>query len=349
MTHYVSLWHFVLNSTSGHMRWDRFVTVNLVSPLVQYGLMKPHPGIPILMYHSISDGPEENVSPYYRTCTRHSRFREHLALLKSAGYQGVTLTAGLAWLQAITSPSSVLSAPTPPRPVVLTFDDGFRDFYTAAFPVLQEFGFSATMYLPTAFIQDPGPRTNDHGPTTAKHELPSRPRPGRQQGKVSSSHPFVGKKFLTWPEVRQLHAAGIEFGSHTVNHPKLVDLDWPEIESEISKSKSEIKHQLGAPVTSFAYPYAFPQADKNFVEAFRQLLKRVGYESCVTTEVGRVRSGGDRFRLSRLPVNSADDDDLLLGKLAGNYDWLAFPQALVKKMNTRFARRANRPMYPFKA
>ncbi len=292
------------------MRLDRFITLNLVRPLM--GLrhlgLRTSSTLPILMYHSISDDPEPGVHPYYRVCTSPRRFTDQMQWLKDNGYQGVTLAAGLAWLNSQPLPPHLLTSST--KPVALTFDDGFRDFYTAAFPILLQHGFRASMFLPTAFVGD--------------ERRAFRPR--------GSSRLSTIRDCLTWSEVRELHAAGIQFGSHTVNHPKLVDLALSEIESEISNSKSVIEHQLSASITTFAYPYAFPQAEKHFAEAFCQLLKRVGYESCVTTEVGRVRPGDDWFRLTRLPVNSADDDDLLRSKLAGHYDWLAFPQAVVKKI-----------------
>ncbi len=321
------------------MRLDRFVTLNLVQPFHRVcRALNPRSStldrrLPILMYHSISDDPESGVSPYYRTCTHPARFREQLALLHSAGYHGVTLTTGLAWLNAKQAAVSVpplsgeragegsvekgqLSTldPRPSsldlKPVVLTFDDGFRDFYTEAFPLLREFGCSATMYLPTGFIGD--------------DRRPFSPR--------ASSQTTTSRDCLTWNEVREMHVADIEFGDHTVNHPKLVELSWSAIESEVANSKSQIEQQLGAPVPAFAYPYAFPQADKNFTATFRQLLQRVGYASCVTTEVGRARFGDDQFQLARLPVNSNDDAALLEAKLNGAYDWLAFPQALMKQI-----------------
>src|SRR5205823_3517875 len=136
----------------------------------------------------------------------------------------------------------------------------------------------------------------------------------------------------TWDEVRELQRAGIEFGSHTVNHPKLVELDWAQVELETRNSKLEIEEHLGVPVTAFCYPYAFPQADVAFVNRFHQLLEKAGYESCVTTTVGRIGMGDDPFRLRRLPVNGADDAALFRAKLEGAYDWLTGPQALVKRI-----------------
>src|SRR5882724_12024072 len=100
------------------MRLDRFLTVNMVRPLrralhslsscdrdqegerkatFEFKLGTRNSSLPILMYHSISDTAEPNISPYYRICTNPRRFRQHMGLLKSEGYQGVTLTAGLSW------------------------------------------------------------------------------------------------------------------------------------------------------------------------------------------------------------------------------------------------------------
>ena len=135
---------------------------------------------------------------------------------------------------------------------------------------------------------------------------------------------------MNWSEVTELHSAGIEFGSHTVTHPKLIEMDWPQIEQELVDSKSAIEKRLGATVNAFAYPYAFPQARKDFVPRFQQTLRRTGYESCVTTEVGRERAGDNLFSIKRLPMNDADDVPLLRAKIEGAYDWLAIPQAGAK-------------------
>jgi peptidoglycan/xylan/chitin deacetylase (PgdA/CDA1 family) len=205
-------------------------------------------------------------------------------------------------------------SPLPQHPhdrlVVITFDDGFRDFLTNAFPILQRHGFSATVYLPTGFISD------------------DRSALGNVEGRT-----FKARECLTWREVAELQQAGIEFGSHTVHHPKLVDLEWPEIENELRESKREIEEHLGAAACSFAYPYAFPQSERRFAKHFRELLADSGYQSCVTTAIGRARVPVDLLRLPRLPINGADDTVLLEAKLTGAYDWLAMLQAFIKTVH----------------
>ena len=274
------------------MRLDRLLTLAMFHPLVRFNVRNRRERLPVLMYHGISPDPDTRA-PYFQTLTHPEVFAEQIEFLRNAGYTGVTLSEGLGRLQAVRTSTSSRPA------VAITFDDGFRDFLTEAVPVLRRHGFRATMYLPTAFI----------GHT-------------RQR--------FKERECLTWAEIKGLHAEGFEFGSHTVSHPRLVDLDWSVIRAELTESRRSIEEQLGAPVTAFAYPYAFPQTSEMFVSQFGRLLKETGYRSCVTTMIGRVRAHDDRLHLRRLPVNSCDDVRLLRAKLEGAYDWVGMAQGVLK-------------------
>ena len=233
-------------------RLDRLLTLRFFQPWGRVGGGGRQARLPILMYHSISEGAERSVSPYYRTCTPPEVFAEQMALLRSAGYAAVGLKTGLERFQRPGKPSE--------RLVVITFDDGFRDFYSAAFPILRRHGFSATMYLPTDYI-------------------------GNERRR------FQGRECLTWNETRELRRAGIEFGSHTVTHPELYRLDFGRIRVELEESKAVLENEQGEAIGSFAYPYAFPSADGSFVKRFVEALKRSGYEGCVTTRIGCARRG----------------------------------------------------------
>lgn len=225
-----------------------------------------------------------------------------MELLVSIGIQGVNLGRGLVCLAANAkqqTPSMTL------QQVVMTFDDGFHDILTAAWPVLNKHHFFATLYLLTGYI-------------------------GRER------RTFNTRACLTWAEVGELQRAGFEIGSHTVTHPRLENLGWAEIERELLNSKTELEQRLGLPVETFAYPYAFPlieqgASDQSFTTArFIELLQKCGYTNNVTTQVGRVQPEDNWHALKRLPANNDDDAALFCAKVAGDYDWINWPQKAVK-------------------
>jgi peptidoglycan/xylan/chitin deacetylase (PgdA/CDA1 family) len=146
---------------------------------------------------------------------------------------------------------------------------------------------------------------------------------------------FDGKEIMSWGEMRELESFGIEIGSHTVSHPHLHSLHWKEIERELTNSKAAIEDQLGRPISSFSYPYAFPEQDATFLKQLRQYMKAAGYDHGVTTVLGSVNLLSDRHFLPRLPANEYDDDELFQAKLEGSYDWLHTPQLIYKVLRNR--------------
>lgn len=276
------------------MRLDRGLTLALFRPLRRITSREKAEEascLPVLMYHRITDDPETGVAPYYRVATSPRRFEAQLTWLAELGFTGMSLEDALAMTAAERQAR---------RPVALTFDDGFRDFHTVAWPALRQHRYTATVYLPTGFIASPRKTFREH-------------------------------ECLTWEEIREMRQTGIRFGSHTVTHPKLQRLSWDTLERETALSKEHIEQELQEPVRSFAYPYAFPQEDARFTEHLVSLLRHQGYQSCATTVIGRARAGTGAFCIRRLPVNDRDDRRLFAAKLAGAYDWLGFAQSWAKR------------------
>jgi peptidoglycan/xylan/chitin deacetylase (PgdA/CDA1 family) len=248
--------------------------------------------IPILMYHGIRECTFRR-QPYYETNTSPAVFTAQMRYLCDNGYQAVHLDTALSCLTLDSSKSRKF--------VVITFDDGYSDFYTYAYPVLQGNGMLATVFIISSLCG---------------------------YGRVYSH----GSQYLSWADIREVHAGGIRIGSHTATHPKLGLVDWPRVEDEIRCSKETIEDRLGAAVESFAHPYAFPEADAQYTSRLRTALARHGYQNGVTTIIGTARIESDRFLLPRLPVNSWDDMDLFRAKLEGAYDWLHGPQYMFKRL-----------------
>src|SRR5579859_3921569 len=134
--------------------------------------------IPILMYHSVADEDESALPQYYRIATAPSQFLKQITWLHEQGYQTVSVGSAVHLLQTGRSSAEKM--------VVITFDDGYLNFCRHAYPALERFGFTATVFLPTASIAN---------------------RPLR----------FNGRLCMTWGDVRDLQRRGISFGSHTVS------------------------------------------------------------------------------------------------------------------------------------
>jgi len=289
------------------MRLDRFLTLHVFKHLTR---ILPHPKgmhIPILMYHSISDEPEKG-HPYFWINTFPKRFAEHMKFLYENNYKVINLSEAARLIEHVPMQPNKLNKPKKlykqRKYVVLTFDDGYRDFYTHAFPGLREYGFSATVFLPTSFIDN-------------------RREPG-----------LKGKEHLSWSEIVELEREGVAFGSHTVTHSQLRFLRNDEIEREVKQSKDIIEDKIGEPVDSFSYPFAFPE-DREFKKYLGETLEKFGYKNGVSTRIGTVKNGEDRFFLKRIPINTLDDIVFLKAKLQGSYDWLYEPQCFFKRIKNK--------------
>jgi hypothetical protein len=271
------------------IRLDRFAALHL------FPRRAPCLGrIPILMYHAIQDT-LAGGGAYYETSTSPSVFAGHMKYLSDNGYSTITLDEAA---------RAVGKSLGDKRPVVLTFDDGYRNFYTAAYPVMRDLGFTGTIFLIAG-------ATGDH----------------RSQ--------FKGIDCLTWSEAREMHANGISIGSHSETHPVLSEIGRPAILAELAGSKRSIEDRIGDPVRSFSYPFAFPEADEALVSYLAETLEECGYENGVSTIIGTAGPANHRYFLPRLPVNTWDDASLFRAKLEGRYDWLRVPQSAFKQMKHR--------------
>src|ERR1700759_580383 len=283
---------------SSALRVDRLVSLRVVRPLRRISSSPAALRIPILMYHSIAEPGADSRHPYFGTVTSPAVFEQQMRYLHESGFQ--TLSPADVFANGETSIRIAR------KPVIITFDDGFRDFYTNAQPILAKYGFTAIVYLPTAYIQK----------TIAT---------------------FKGLDCLTWDEVRELSRAGVLFGSHTVTHPVLKEVSHDQLEAELRDSKATIENELGFAIDSFAYPYAYPQQNREFVQRLRGVLVDAGYQNGVSTIIGSTQGIGHRFFLQRLPATSWDDPTFFAAKLNGDYDWLGNVQYLSKSLKAKFS------------
>jgi len=181
--------------------------------LVGLWLAAPPDGVLILTYHDVraaadNSGPETDEDKSY--VMPPDDFEAQIRYLIAAGYSPIALSEAVDGLTG--------KKPLPPRPVVITFDDGYAGNYTEALPILERYGIRATVFLIAGQVGEPG--------------------------------------YLSWGEVEDMFRRGIEIGSHTMHHLPLPGLSPGELQEEISASKALIEKNTTVPVvTLFAYPF----------------------------------------------------------------------------------------------
>jgi len=226
--------------------------------------------------------------------------------------------------------------------IAVTFDDGYRDLYTHAFPALQKYEIPATIYLIgrcmetgeapwydrifVALKNAPGdtleveldcPRRFELGPARARlyaawqivcylrsiSERSRRAWCARFEQTVGVRHAELEERMLNWEQVREMHKGGVSFGAHTMSHPAVSQLDPSEFDEELLRSKRLLEERLGVPVFDFAYPFGKPADQSSVAEEF---LAHSGYRSAVTTVEGYNLSTTNPFRLRRIQIDEND-------------------------------------------
>jgi peptidoglycan/xylan/chitin deacetylase (PgdA/CDA1 family) len=170
-----------------------------------------------------------------------------MAWLKAWGWQTLPLSQAF---EAVRGPRR--------RRVVLTFDDGFANFYHEVFPILREFGMTAAVFVVTDYV---GGRAEwlarDREVTEALvGSLPL--DPAERALWVERLLGLATEPLLTWPQIQELAVAGIEFHAHTASHPLLSRLSPGEVEQEIRRCQHALAAALGPQPRFFAYPYGVP-------------------------------------------------------------------------------------------
>lgn len=246
------------------------------------------PGLSVLAYHSI-DGSGSYMS------TRPEMFREQMEWLRDHGYRALSMRQRFE--QGTASGE---------RTVVLTFDDGLANFAEAAWPVLREMSFSATTYVPTAFIGAEAAWYPDYG-------LPRMPCMG-------------------WDALRAVRREGADVQSHARSHRDLTRLSRDERLEELRSSKAALEDGLGDPVEHLAYPFGTTSPE------VREDAREAGYRSAVALGTGKWRPGTDPFGIPRQDVDLIAIRTPKTARLSieacarGTFGWYTAAKARVRRL-----------------
>lgn len=165
--------------------------------------------VPILTYHYIGNNPNPDDKTRENLQVTPDKFEDQMKYLSENGYSTITLGTLYAALKG---------GSLPPKSVILTFDDGYIDFYFNAFPILSRFGFKAVVFIPTSLVG--------------------------------------GSYYMSWDQIKEIDSSNlVVFEAHSVNHINLVGLSHDKLTYQITESKRVLEEQLGKKVNFFAYPY----------------------------------------------------------------------------------------------
>ncbi|MDQ6717778.1 MAG: polysaccharide deacetylase family protein [Gemmatimonadota bacterium] len=189
-------------------------------------------------------------------------FEEQIACLAKWKYQSITFDEWLSYREG--------KGKLPKRPVIITFDDGYRSTYEIAWPILRRWGFSATVFLVSKLIG----KTNEWDADEKQEPL------------------------LSETEILAMLADGASFGSHTETHAALTKVPLSSAEAELKGSRRSLEAILERPVTALCYPYAKQS------EAIRNLAREAGYCAAVIGRGGVNKVRSDPFALRRIKVDT---------------------------------------------
>jgi peptidoglycan/xylan/chitin deacetylase (PgdA/CDA1 family) len=216
--------------------------------------------VPILAYHDVR--PLDGVPSAKRGLVVDVKsFKHQMRLLRDLGYRSITLNDLTQALQGART--------LEPKALIVTFDDGYAGVYQHAFPILNDYGFSATLFLIAEDFDTPRATTQRAFPV------------------------------LSHAQVMEMLGAGFEVGSHSFSHPRLAECADQQIPHELFYSRRVLEDAFGISTTAFCFPYG------SHDERVQAALPAAGYHSACSTRFGRDHHRANLYELSRIPVGAA--------------------------------------------
>jgi peptidoglycan/xylan/chitin deacetylase (PgdA/CDA1 family) len=254
------------------------------------------PSVPILMYHSIAD---TATSRFRRWTVAPERFAAHMEHLATSGRAPLTVER----LARCLTGSETL----PERPVVITFDDGYADFRTAALPVLREHGFPSTLFITAGYVGGTSEWLIREGETR--------------------------RPMLTWRDLEVMAGDDLEYAAHGFSHRQLDTLRLAEAVGDIGRGREMTERRLGIPVATLAYPHGYS------TPALQRAVRDLGFVAACGVEHAMSSPADNRFSLARIIVEADTDASSFAGLVMGRGLAMAPRPAGIARTAWRWVRR----------
>ena len=248
----------------------------------QYVLKKKYE-MPVIMYHRVIEGKEEEKGVHGTYITT-KKFEEHMKYLKEKGFKTVTF-------EDLKNGNYRHRFDRGNKWIILTFDDGYKDNYTNAFPILKKYGFKSVIYLLGTLKYNKWDVDNPQNPEKV--------------------FPLMEDE-----EILEMQEYGIEFGGHSMTHSRMSQIDKNVAHEEIIKSRDILEKKLGRKLNCFAYPYG----DRD--NGVKKFVEEEGYEFAVATDSGDVSFQEDLYNIRRIGIFPTNGLRSFKRKTSGKYNFI---------------------------
>jgi len=300
------------------------------------GSWLPVKGIAVFCYHSIGDGRYPIALPL-------GKFRKQMEYLKRKGFGVMTSREFIDCIKSNKIPKQ--------KSVLITFDDGFKDNFTNAFPLLSKLRFPFIIFLTTDFIGKRAEWFNEYAYShlhanrnTTKHNIT------RENMETIRSSEFVRKnmgfllnysdeklkeliyslnevasqQICQWDDVKEMSEQGVSFGSHSCKHWFLSDLSTEDLIQEVKNSKVKIEKMIGKEVKLFAYPFG------NYSKKVKKVLSQQGYEAAFSAVQAPCDNYFDRYAINRILIHKDISFREFKFYLCRGFNWYSWMRNILK-------------------
>jgi len=278
--------------------------------------------IPVLCYHRVLPDLDEELS-FEIWSILPAQYESQMAFLAENHFTTLSLTEYAQMAQGL--------LPVKEKSILLTFDDGFADNYAIAWSLARKYQLKINLFLTTGYIGALQPIFMAQDGYTLTVPVPLQKSEHTLRGHIRN-FPNLWMP-LTWEQIREMQAAGVQHGFHSHSHRNLALLTPDALGEDIGAGLAVMERELGQRPRYFALPYGFYH---DYTPAIIDTLKHFQLELIFGTHYGRAQLPSTRQVFPRISITAGDDMMIFQQKIFGMYDWFESVQTLSHRIFKRY-------------